>query len=220
MEEKLVETLLSIMSDWGIYALFLMTFFEAALLLGIFIPGESMVIAAGVAASRGALDLTDVVAVASIGAVLGDTAGYFLGSRYGEGIFERYAERLRITKGRVALSRRFMERHGGKAVFIGRFTSVLRAFAPLVAGAMKMDYPKFLFYNVTGGVLWAASFAALGYFAGEGLDVYRGYLSGVFQALAVALALAGSYMLYRFLKKREAAVLLKRVETNPSRRGG
>ncbi len=140
------------MSDWGIYALFLMTFFEAALLLGIFIPGESMVIAAGVAASRGALDLTDVV---------------------------------------------------------GRFTSVLRAFAPLVAGTMKMDYPKFLLYDVTGGVLWAASFAALGYFAGEGLDVYMGYLSGVFQALAVALALAASYMLYRFLKKREAAVLFK-----------
>lgn len=221
MEEKVMGLLLSVMSDWSIYALFLMTFFEAALLLGVFIPGETMVIAAGIAASRGALDLTEVIVVASAGAILGDTVGYFFGSRYGEGMIERYAERLRITKGRIALSRRFMERHGGKAVFIGRFVSVLRAFAPIVAGAMKMDYPKFLFYNVTGGVLWAASFAALGYFAGEGLDIYRGYLSGIFQALAVALAVpAASYMLYRFLKKREAAVLLKRVETNPSRRGG
>ncbi|MBI2411820.1 MAG: hypothetical protein HYV24_01235 [Deltaproteobacteria bacterium] len=91
MEEKVMGLLLSVMSDWSIYALFLMTFFEAALLLGVFIPGETIVIAAGIAASRGALDLTEVMVVASAGAILGDTVGYFFGSRYGEGMIERYA---------------------------------------------------------------------------------------------------------------------------------
>lgn len=201
MEEKIMEFMMSWLDHCGYYSLFLTTFLEAAALLGVFIPGESMVVLAGIAASKGVLDLNTVILVSSLGAVLGDGAGYLLGSLYGERFLLKYGRFVLIKKNRIDGVKVFFKRHGGKTVFLGRFTALLRALAPYVAGASRMDYGRFAFYNITGGVIWAVTFALAGYFLGNNWEVIKEWLSYL-TAGGAAAALA-AFALYVSIRKRE-----------------
>lgn len=210
MENKIFELLLGYIDQCGYYSLFLLTFLEAAAFLGLFIPGETMVVVAGLAASKGFLDIGDVIWVAALGAILGDTVGYFLGTHFGEGIFTRYGKYLFLKKERLCHANRLFERHGGKTVFFGRFVSLLRTFAPIIAGMSKMFYPKFLFYNVTGGVVWALSFSLLGYFVGNSWDVIKTYITYFITGSIISLTVgAAVYYIYSFINKNMALVIEK-----------
>lgn len=204
MVKFILNIILPHLNHWGYYALLVMTFLETSAFLGFLVPGESMVVIAGLLASRGVLELCDVIWVASLGAIMGDTVGYFIGRRFGEGFFLKYGKYLFFKKEYLDEAKRFFDKHGGKTVFFGRFMAWLRAFAPVIAGTSKMHYPKFLFFNVAGGIAWAATFSLLGYFVGNSWDIIKVYLGhlGVFAFTFCAIII----FLYFFLTKRRRLI--------------
>lgn len=149
---------------------FLIPALEASAFVGFVFPGEVAVILGGVAAWRGTVPLWAVIAAAVAGAVIGDSAGYLIGRRWGEGLLHGTIGRLPVIRRRLdkhlESARAYVRRRQGSAVFFGRFTAALRVLVPGLAGMSQVEYPVFLAYNVAGGVLWGAGMAILGYLAG------------------------------------------------------
>ncbi|TAL74382.1 MAG: DedA family protein, partial [Bacteroidetes bacterium] len=201
MEKHILNIILPHLNHWGYYVLFLMTFLETSAFLGFLVPGESMVVIAGLLASRGVLELDDVIWVASLGAIMGDTAGYFIGRRFGERFFLKYGKYFFFKKEYLDEAKGFFDKHGGKTVFFGRFMAWLRAFAPVVAGISRMPYPRFLIFNILGGIVWATAFSLLGYFIGNSWDIIKIYLGrlGVFAFVFGVVII----FFYFFLTKRK-----------------
>lgn len=168
-----------------------LAFGEAAVLLGFVLPGETAVIIGGVLASRGRVSLEAMLAVAVGAAVVGDSVGYQVGAVFGSRLLA--IRMLRRRRRGVDAARRFLQRRGGWAVFLGRFTAFFRAMIPGLAGMSEMPYPRFLLANASGGVLWAVGYTLAGYFLG---DAYRrverisGRISTVV-VVAVVVALVG-----------------------------
>lgn len=204
MEKHVLDIILPHLDHWGYYALLMMTFLETSAFLGLIVPGESIVVIAGLLASSGVLELGDVIWVASLGAIMGDTVGYFIGHKFGEGFFLRYGKYFLFKKEYLDEAKGFFDKHGGKTVFLGRFMSWLRAFAPVVAGISKMPYLRFLFFNVAGGIAWATTFSLLGYFVGNSWDIIKVYLGrlGMFAFICSAITV----FLYFFLTKRRRLI--------------
>lgn len=141
-----------------------LAFGEAAVLLGFVLPGETAVIIGGVLASRGHVSLGVMLVVAVGAAVVGDTVGYQVGRVFGPRLLG--IRLLRHRRRGVDAARRFLQRRGGWAVFLGRFTAFFRAMIPGLAGMSEMPYPRFLLANASGGVVWAAGYTLAGYFLG------------------------------------------------------
>lgn len=204
MTERILE-IVSLLGSWGYLIIFLAAFLESSAFLGLFVPGESIVIIAGVLSSQGYLDLGDSIAVISLGAVLGDSTGYALGHILGRGYFERHGRLFFISARHIEKADEYFRAHGGKTVFFGRFVGFLRAMAPFAAGISRMPYGRFFAYNLAGGVLWAASFTLLGYFFGlswQTVEKWAGR-AGVF-VFFILLVIVGFVYLYRELLKRQA----------------
>jgi membrane protein DedA with SNARE-associated domain len=200
MEKYILTTILPHLNHWGYYVIFFMTFLETSAFLGFLVPGESVVVIAGLLASRGVLELGDVIWVASLGAIMGDTVGYLIGRRFGELFFLKYGKYLLFKKEYLIEAKGFFDKHGGKTVFFGRFTAWLRAFAPFIAGTSRMHYLTFLFFNIAGGIAWATTFSLLGYIAGNSWDIIRRY-SGQVGVFSFTLGVIMVF-LYFFLTKR------------------
>lgn len=141
---------------------------ESAAFLGLVIPGESLVLAAGFFAAQGLLHLDALIVIVWFGAVLGDSIGYELGRRMGRPTLEHYGGRFGLNNARIDKADAFFRRHGGKAVLLGRFVGFARALVPFLAGSSRMPYRRFLPYNVLGAALWAPAVVLLGYFLGAG----------------------------------------------------
>ncbi|PZS15579.1 MAG: DedA family protein [Acidimicrobiales bacterium] len=141
-----------------------LAFGEAAVLLGFVLPGETAVIIGGVLASRGHVSLGVMLVVAVGAAVVGDTVGYQVGRVFGPRLLG--SRLLRHRRRGVDAARRFLQRRGGWAVFLGRFTAFFRAMIPGLAGMSEMPYQRFLLANASGGVVWAAGYTLAGYFLG------------------------------------------------------
>lgn len=206
MTERILE-IVSLLGSWGYLIIFLAAFLESSAFLGLIVPGESIVIIAGVLSSQGYLDLGDSIAVISLGAVAGDTVGYALGHILGRGYFERHGRLFFIKARHINSADEYFRAHGGKTVFFGRFVGFLRAMAPFAAGMSRMPYGRFFAYNLSGGVLWAASFTLLGYFFGlswRTVEKWAGR-AGVF-VFFILLVFIGFGYLYGKLLKRQAAV--------------
>jgi membrane-associated protein len=145
--------------------LFLVVFAETGLVVTPFLPGDSLLFAAGTFAALGSFDVTVLIILLATAAVLGDTANYWVGHRIGERAF---SGRIRFLKQEHLLrTQAFYERHGGKTIVLARFVPIIRTFAPFVAGVGRMHYGKFLAYNVLGGVLWVSLFVLAGFFFGN-----------------------------------------------------
>jgi membrane-associated protein len=174
-----------------------LVFGEAALFFGFFLPGETAVLVAGVVASQGHVNVVVVCVLVVAAAITGDSVGYFIGHRYGEGLMNLPILRRR----RAALDRALdgLRRRGPIYVFIGRFTAFLRAVMPGLAGMSKMNYRRFLIANALGGLLWGISFTLLGYFAGTALTKIEKYASWV--GLAVLIAMVLFFVIFHFVKK-------------------
>lgn len=201
MEKYIFNIFLSHLNHWGYYVLFMMTFLETSAFLGFLVPGESIVVIAGLLASKGVLELSDVILVVSVGAIWGDTVGYFIGHRFGEGFFLRYGKYFFFKKEYLNEAKGFFDKHGGKTVFFGRFMAWLRAFAPVIAGISKMPYLRFLLFNVAGGIVWATAFSLLGYFIGNSWDIIKGYF-GWIGILAFISGVIIIYLYFLLTKKR------------------
>lgn len=163
--------------------------------MGVPVPGETALIAAAVLASRGKLDLPLVVALAALGAIVGDNVGYLIGRHGGrrllaaEGPFGRARHRV------LRVGEPFFARHGAKAVFFGRWTAGLRIWAAWLAGASRMGWPSFLLWNAAGGIAWATSVGVLAYLLGHAAEKAL-QLAGVVGAVGVVVAALGAYLVW------------------------
>lgn len=160
--------LLSLIGQYGLWVygiLFLIIFVETGLVVMPFLPGDSLLFAAGTLAGVGSLDPLVLGGGLFVAAVLGDSANYYVGSRIGAAVYARDSRWIR--RDHLDRAREFFERHGGKSVLIARFAPFLRTFVPFVAGASRMPYARFLVFNVLGALFWVGGFVSLGYFFGN-----------------------------------------------------
>ena len=165
----------TILSGWLGYAtLFAIVFSETGLLVGFFLPGDSLLFTVGVVAGAGQLNLGLVIAVLSAGALLGDSTGYFLGWKTGPRIFSRPDSRF-FKQEYVLRTKAFYEKYGGKTIILARFVPIVRTFAAFVAGVGAMPYRKFLPYSICGGIGWVTTMTVLGYVLGKQELVRRNF---------------------------------------------
>ena len=164
----LVDTIIKI----GILAVIFVIFAESGLLIGFFLPGDSLLFTAGALYFTGVfpgslpINIHLFVVLLLIAAVLGDTVGYWFGRKTGPQIFKKPDARI-FKQAHIAQAQAFYEKHGGKTIIIARFIPIVRTFAPIIAGVGGMEYKRFLSYNVVGGLVWTAGITYLGYFAGQ-----------------------------------------------------
>jgi len=150
----------------GLTALIAIVFVETGLFVGFFLPGDSLLVTAGLFAATGHLDLWSIFLFASLAAIVGDTVGYSIGASTGPRIFSR-EDSLFFHKKHLITTKAFYDRYGGITIVIARFMPIVRTFAPVVAGVGRMVYRRFVFYNVMGGIGWVVSLTSLGYFLGK-----------------------------------------------------
>ena len=166
MVEQVVE-LAEGLGGWLYLIVFLIVMLECQPLLGLFMPGETLVVVAGFLAGQAVLDLRVLILTVGFAAVSGDTIGFELGHRLGRGWLLRYGHWFGVRERHLARVDTYIERHGGKSVFLSHFMHLLRALMPFTAGAGQMRYRRFALYNTIGCFLWATIFSVLGYFFGE-----------------------------------------------------
>lgn len=153
--------------QWGGYVgLTAIIFVETGLLIGFFLPGDSLLVTAGLLASQGYINVYILGALLSIAAIVGDSVGYTIGKASGPHLFKK-DDSLVFKKKHLIRAQQFYERHGGKTIVIARFVPIIRTFAPVVAGMARMDYKRFIVYNVVGGLFWVWSLLMLGYLLGR-----------------------------------------------------
>lgn len=171
----------------GLMALIAIVFAETGLLIGFFLPGDSLLVTAGLFAVNGHLELWSLFLFVSLAAIVGDAVGYFLGARTGPRIFSRN-DSLLFHKKHLISTKEFYDRHGGITIVLARFMPILRTFAPVVAGVGNMQYGRFALYNVMGGIGWVVSLTSIGYFLGKTIPDIDRYIHVVIAAV-IALSL-------------------------------
>lgn len=161
---------------WGGYlVLVTIVFTETGLFVGFFLPGDSLLITAGLVAAAGGLNIWWLNGLLMVAAVTGDSVGYAIGARIGPRLFTR-EKSLLFNPRHVERTRQFYARHGAKTIVIARFVPIIRTFAPVVAGVGEMPYRKFVFYNVAGGVGWVLSMTWAGYLLGRAIPNIDKYI--------------------------------------------
>ena len=172
--------------------------------MGLPVLGETTLVTAALVAGTGhGLHIGVVVAAAALGAIAGDSAGYWIGRRWGHALLVRYGPLVRIDAARLRLGQYLFARHGGKVVFFGRFVALLRALAALLAGTNGMPWPRFFAFNAAGGVVWAAIFGFGAYTLGEGFTHLQGRLAIAGIVLGVLGIVGGLW----FVRRHEAALM-------------
>ncbi|HUK93962.1 MAG TPA: DedA family protein [Gaiellaceae bacterium] len=195
-----------LVDHYGLIALFVLVMLESA---GLPLPGETALVAAGVFASQGRLEIWEVITIAAIAAIIGDNLGYWIGRTGGRGLLERFGPFKRWSERWLPWSERFFQRHGAKTVFIGRFFSVLRVTAAWMAGVAHMPWWRFFAWNAAGGICWAVLFGLLAYYAGQAaVDAITKY--GLIGAVAVIVLLAVGLGALHLWRKR-----VLQTETEP-----
>ncbi|MBW8799987.1 MAG: VTT domain-containing protein [Streptomyces sp.] len=168
-----------LLDSFGIWGLLLVVFAESGLLIGFFLPGDSLLFTCGLLITSNQLDfpLWGAIALICLAAVLGDQAGYMFGKKVGPTLFNRRDSRL-FKQENVAKAHEFFEKHGPKSLILARFVPVIRTFTPIIAGVSGMAYRSFLTFNVIGGVLWGAGVTLLGSWLGK-IDVVKNNVEAI-----------------------------------------
>src|SRR5687768_8448442 len=148
---------------WAYPAVAGFAFLETGAFVGLLVPGETAVVVGGVVAERGGVELVPLIGFVWLAAAGGDLVSFLLGRRLGRPFLERHGPRMRLGPERLARVERFYERHGGKAVLLGRFTGLVRAVSPFVAGASGLALRRFVLWSAAGALLWATTFTLVGY---------------------------------------------------------
>ena len=198
--DRLIHLLSTMLSGWlGYTALFAVVFSETGLLVGFFLPGDSLLFTVGVVAGAGQLDIVLVNVVLMSAAIIGDQTGYFLGRQTGPHIFNRPDSRL-FRREHLVRTHQFYEKHGGKTIIYARFIPIIRTFTAFVAGVAQMRYLHFVPYSVCGAIGWVFSMTMLGYTLGN-VPLIRAHFEKV-----VVLIIVVSLMpaLLQVLKARRA----------------
>jgi membrane-associated protein len=169
----LIDWLLALLGPWVYFGLWFVVFAETGLAVGFFLPGDSLLVVAGLFAAAGKLQVGLVLLAFFLGSVIGDSTGYWTGRFMGKTLFNRESSFI-FKPSRVEKARHFFEKYGVKTVVLARFVPIVRTFAPLVVGAAEMPYVKFLTFSIIGGLLWISSMVLAGYFLGGVIETALG----------------------------------------------
>ncbi|APC39029.1 DedA family protein [Clostridium estertheticum] len=180
--------------------LFLIIFIETGLVITPFLPGDSMLFAAGALAGIGSMNIFTLLIITYLAAILGDTANYFIGKKIGKKILAKEKVRF-INKEYLIRAQEFYEKHGSMTIVIARFIPIIRTFAPFVAGIGKMNYSKFVPYNIVGGGLWVSLFLGGGYFFGN-LSFVKTHFSYMLVAIIIISLLPGVIVFIKEKRKK------------------
>jgi membrane-associated protein len=204
--------LAQIISDYGTWTyalLFLIIFVETGVVLMPFLPGDSLLFAAGAFAATGSFNVLLLWLLLTIAAILGDTVNYWLGNKFGQLAFNG---RIRfLNQSHLHRTQSFFAKHGGKAVVLARYVPIVRTFAPFVAGAGAMDYGRFVLFNVTGGLSWVTIFLFGGYFFGN-LPIVRDNFSLVILAVIILSLIP---IAVEFIQHRRQTALAATTQKKP-----
>jgi membrane-associated protein len=194
------KTILSDLSPYGEIGLMLIIFAETGLLVGFFLPGDSLLFTAGILANQGKLNLAAILIGCFAAAVIGDQVGFTIGQRVGPRLLRRPDSRL-FKREYIDRTEDFFDRHGAKTVVLARFVPVVRTFAPIVAGVGNMHYRTFVVFNLLGGLLWAVGLTTLGYYMGQ-IDVVK---NNIELAIVAVIALSLLPVAIEIVKHRREA---------------
>ncbi len=196
--DRYLDMIIQTFGVWSYVILFAIVFCETGLVITPFLPGDSLLFAAGALAGIGSFDVTILMVLFPVAAIIGDNVNYWIGRAVGPRIFGRY-----INKKYLDRTHEFYEKHGGMAVIFGRFAPIIRTFMPFVAGIGKMNYAKFLAFDVFSGILWPAIFVLSGYYFGN-LPFVKKYFSLVVIVIIVISVIPIFYQVLRMrLEKKE-----------------
>jgi len=192
-----------IVENYGVLSygiLFLIIFIETGVVIMPFLPGDSMLFAAGALAGIGSMNIFTLLIVVYLAAVLGDTTNYYIGKKIGKKILAKEEVRF-INKDYLIKAQTFYEEHGSMTIVIARFIPIIRTFAPFVAGIGEMDYSKFIPYNMIGGGLWVSLFLGGGFFFGN-LSFIRNHFSYMLIAIIIISLLPGVIVFIKEKRKK------------------
>lgn len=191
----------------GYVGLFLIVFAETGILLGFFLPGDTLLLSAGllIEQDKVGLELWILIPLLVAAAIIGDALGYQVGKHTGPRLFNKEDSRL-FHRDHLIRAQKFYDKHGGKTIIIARFLAFIRTFAPTVAGAAKMPYTKFAMYNVVGAVLWVPSLTLAGYFFGKAIpaDMIEFFFIGLVVLMVAASTAPAAMHLMRERRRRAA----------------
>ncbi len=193
----------------GLIAIGATVFAESGLLIGFFLPGDTLLFGAGILASQGVLPLIPLLIVIVFSAIAGDNVGYSIGRSAGPRLFKK-KNSLLFKHEHIARAEEFYEKHGGKTVILARFIPVVRTFAPMVAGMGKMPRGRFMLFNVVGGVVWGAGITLAGYWFGSKVPWVQHYIAPVMLAI-IFLSIFGSAA-HIFKDKENRELAYKRIK--------
>lgn len=192
----------------GYIGLFLIVFAETGLLIGFFLPGDTLLLSAGllIQQDKVGLELWVLIPLLIAAAIIGDAVGYQVGKHTGPRIFKQEDSRL-FHKDHLLRAQHFYDKHGGKTIILARFLAFIRTFAPTVAGAAKMPYSKFASYNVVGAMLWVPSMTLIGYYFGKAIpaNAIDVFFIGLVTLMVAASTAPALFHLWRERRKHRAA---------------
>ena len=200
--DRLIQFLSTVMTGWWGYGLLTgIVFAETGLLVGFFLPGDSLLFTVGVVAGAGQLNIWLIIALLICASMVGDWSGYMIGRRTGPAVFNRPDSRF-FKQDYLKRTQAFYEKHGGKTIIYAKFVPIIRTFAPFIAGVANMKYSRFLAFDVFGGVGWVTSMTLAGYFLG-GVPVIRAN----FEKVVIAIVLISvAPVVIQVLKSRSEPV--------------
>jgi undecaprenyl-diphosphatase len=208
--QGLLEDISNTLGAWTYLLVGAFAFVETGAFVGLVVPGETVMLLGGAVAGQGAIDIYLLIAVAWFAAWAGDTTSFFIGRRLGREFVIRHGPRFGISHERFERVEAYFDRHGGKTIFIGRFISLVRAFAPFIAGSSGMRYRAFVPYSILGTGLWASAHILIGYFFSRSIETAAKYAGkGAFLLATLIVVVAGTVFLYRHFRvveNRRAAV--------------
>ncbi len=202
--QKLLEEVSNALGAWTYLLVGVFAFAETGAFIGLVVPGETVMLIGGAVAGQGAIDVYLLIAIAWFAAWLGDTTSFFLGRRLGRGFVLEHGPRFGVSHERFERVEDYFSRHGGKTIFIGRFVSLIRAFAPFIAGSSGMRYRSFVPYSVLGTGLWASAHILVGYFFSRSVNTAAKYAGkGAFLLGALIAVVVGAVLLVRHFRVEE-----------------
>lgn len=191
--------LTSIIQFVGYPGLFTAVFLESGVFFGFFLPGASMLFTAGLLASQGIFNVWILIPLLTLAAILGDNAGYWFGAKVGYRLFLRPDSRF-FKQEHLKRAKDFYDRHGFLAIVLARFIPIIRTFAPIVAGVVRMRYRAFVVYNIVGALAWASGVTFLGFYLGEKIPGIETYLTPIITVIIIVTSIP---LAREYFRKRE-----------------
>lgn len=196
----------NILQTGGLLVLFLIIFAESGMMVGFFFPGDTLLFSAGILAAAGKLSLPEVLIVIAAAAILGDNVGYLIGKHLGPKLFKK--DSLVFRHDYIMRAEKFYEKHGSKTMLVAHFVPIVRTFAPVTAGAGKMNHKQFIVFDAIGCIAWTLALVLLGYFVGSRIPGIEKYIEPVL--IIVILAVLAPTLYHMFKDPQLRAKLLRR----------